>query len=642
MNTLLIDIETYSSVDIGKCGVYKYVESDDFDIILFSYSVDGAPAQLVDLAKGEVIPADVRDAITNPDILKIAHNMVFEITSLSKYLGKELDPEQWQDTMHLSAYLGLPLALGQVGDVLRLEQQKLASGKRLIKLFSCPDKRGKRIFPEDKPDKWEEFKAYCVRDVDTEVELYRKVKDRVVIPAWEREMQLLDYRINKRGVRVDKQLAENAVHFWDICRDKFIARLKEITGVENPNSVAQLKEWLKKRTHKDIDSLNKLALQDLLKLHQWGSVGEVLRLRQELGKTSVKKYEAMLNCICTDGRAHGITQYYGTTTGRFAGRMIQTQNLPQNHITDLSFARTLLYNNAYEDMEMSYSSVTDTLSQLIRTALIPSDGNIFHICDFSAIECRVVAWLAGEQWVLDVFRKGGDIYCATASKMFGVPVEKHGQNSELRQKGKIATLALGYQGGVGALKTMGGERMGLTEDEMKNIVRMWRGANKSIVALWATVEKAATCAITTGQSVKINHGITFSMHFGFLHVTLPSGRTICYPRAKMIPWEDGRQRISYERTNQETKKWERAETYGGKMVENIVQAVARDILVAIMLRTERAGLPIVFHVHDEIIVDAPKDRTLAEIEAFFAQPIPWAPGLPLKGAGYSGQFYFKD
>lgn len=641
MTSLLIDLETYSSVDITKCGSYKYVESDDFEIILFSYSVDGEKAKLIDMASGESIPKDIEEAIFDEAIVKVAHNMVFEISCLSKFFGKPLDPNQWQDTMILSAYLGLPLALAQVGDVLKLEQQKLASGKRLIKLFSCPDKKGVRTFPEDKPDKWEEFKAYCLRDVDTEVELYKKVNGRVPIPAWERELQILDYNINKRGVRIDTRLANNAVDFWNRCSADMLKRLQDLTGVENPNSVAQLKAWIKKRINKDIDSLNKLAMQDLLKLHQWDSVGDVIRIRQELGKTSVKKYEAMLACVCSDERAHGITQYYGTLTGRFAGRMIQTQNLPQNHIPDLDYARTLLYNNDYSGMEMSYASISDTLSQLIRTALIPSEGRIFHICDFSAIECRVVAWLAGEKWVLDVFREGGDIYCATASKMFGVPVEKHGQNAELRQKGKIATLALGYQGGIGALKTMGGERMGLSEDEMKGIVKMWRNANKKIVEFWAMVEKAAMATLSSGRPTKINWGITFSVRFGFLFITLPSGRSISYPRCHLVNM-DGENHITYERNNQETHKWERIETYGGKMVENIVQALARDILAVIMLRCEKAGLPIVFHVHDEIIVDSPKDRTLKEIEAFFAQPIPWAPELPLKGAGYSGRYYFKD
>lgn len=641
MNTLLIDIETYSSVDITKCGAYKYAESEDFEVLLFSYSRDSEKAKIVDLASGETIPSDIESAIFDPSVQKIAHNMAFEITCLSKYFGKELDPWQWHDTMIMSAYLGLPLGLAAVGDVLRLEQQKLASGKRLISLFCTPDKNGKRVFPEDKPNKWGEFVAYCLRDVDTEVELYKKVSNRVVVPGWERELQILDYRINRRGVRIDTRLARNAVAFWERRSSDMTDRLRAITGLENPNSVAQLKTWLKKRMGKDIDSLNKVALQDFLRLYQFGPTGEAIRLRQELGKTSVKKYEAMLNAACKDERARGITQYYGTLTGRFAGRMIQTQNLPQNHIPDLEFARTLLYNNAYDDMEMSYESVSDTLSQLIRTALIPSDGRIFHICDFSAIECRVLAWLAGENWVLDVFRNGGDIYCATASRMFGVPVEKHGQNAELRQKGKIATLALGYQGGVGALKAMGGERMGLNEDEMKNIVRMWRSSNKKIVELWATLEKAVTRTLTTGQPTKVNWGITYSMHFGFLHCTLPSGRSIVYPRAKMIPWEDG-MRISYERTNQETHKWERIETYGGKLTENVVQAIARDILAVVMLRCEKAGLPIVFHVHDEVIIDAPKDRELSEVEALFGQPISWAPGLPLKGAGYSGNFYFKD
>ena len=640
MTTLLIDIETYCPIDLGKCGLYKYVEDPDFAIVLFSYSVDGEPAKLVDIASGEEIPDEIRHACYSEYVTKIAHNMTFEITCLSKFFGEELDPEQWQDTMILSAYLGLPLSLKEVGNVLRLNQQKLASGTRLISMFSKPNSKGNRVLPTDKPQQWEEFKEYCLKDVDTEVELYKKVNGRVFVPAWEREMHLMDFRINKRGVRIDTSFASNALRMWEINEDALINEMKELTGLENPNSVVQLTGWLQKHYFLPFKGLDKLSVADMLK-KATGRVKRVLEIRQELGKTSVKKYVAMLNCVCGDERARGITQYYGTTTGRFAGRLIQTQNLPQNHIPDLEFARHLVATGDYDGLEMSYESVSDTLSQLIRTAFVPSDGRTFHICDFSAIECRVLAWLAGEKWVLDVFRQGGDIYCATASQMFGVPVEKHGQNSELRQKGKIATLALGYQGGVGALKAMGGDRMGLTESEMKDIVRKWRRANKHIVDFWSVVERAAIATIVTGQPHTINRGITFSMRFGFLFVTLPSGRSIAYPRARIVSREMS-DAVQYERTNQETRKWEKADTYGGKITENITQAVARDILALIILRCEKAGLPVVFHVHDEVIIDAPKDRTLEEVESIFGEPIPWAPGLPLKGAGYSGQFYYKD
>lgn len=640
MDTLLIDIETYSSVDLSKSGIYRYVESDDFSVILFAYSVDGEKAKMVDLAKGESIPEEIHKAIFDPAVLKIAHNMSFELVCLSKHFGVDLDPWQWQDTMVLGAYLGLPLSLDSVGKVLRLSEQKSATGKRLIGIFSKPNTKGVRVFPEDKPKEWEEFKAYGLQDVDTEVALYKKVNARVPVPAWERELQMADYAINKRGVRIDSNLARNACMFWVRTEEQLIEEMKKITGLDNPNSVTQLKGWLRKYGEVT-DSLDKVTVSDMLKKCILSNVRRVLEIRLELGKTSVKKYVSMLNCVCDDERAHGITQYYGTVTGRWSGRMIQTQNLPQNHIPDLAYARGLLSSADYDGMEMSYESIPDTLSQLIRTALVASPGNILHVCDFSAIECRVIAWLAGENWVLDVFRKDGDIYCATASQMFGIPVEKHGANAEYRQKGKIATLALGYQGSLGSLRTMGGERMGLTEKEMRDIIRKWRGANPKIVDLWGIVERAAMATIETGQPHTINRGVTFSMRFGFLFVTLPSGRSIAYPRAKLMEY-DGRIQVSYERTNQETKKWERVPTYGGKMVENIVQAIARDILGIIILRCEKAGLPIVFHVHDEVIIDSTPDRTLQEVEELFGKPIPWAPDLPLKGSGYSTPFYKKD
>lgn len=640
MDTLLIDIETYSSVDLTKSGLYRYVESEDFAITLFSYSIDGAKAVIVDFASGEMLPPAIHEAIFDSTVLKLAHNMAFEIVCLSKYFGIEIDPWQWQDTMVLSAYLGLPLSLDAVGKVLRLSEQKSATGTRLINIFSKPNSKGVRVHPEDKPTEWEDFKAYCLQDVDTEVALYKKVNGRVPIPSWERELQMADFVINRRGVRIDDNLARNAVAFWVRVEQQLTEEMKRITGLENPNSVTQLKAWLRSKGE-TADSLDKVAVSDMLKKAILSNVKRVLEIRLELGKTSVKKYVAMLCCQCNDGRAHGITQYYGTVTGRWSGRMIQTQNLPQNHIPDLEYARRLLAEGDYEGMEMTYGSIPDTLSQLIRTALVPSPGRVFHVCDFSAIECRVIAWLAGENWVLDVFRKDGDIYCATASQMFGIPVEKHGVNAEYRQKGKIATLALGYQGSLGSLKAMGGDRMGLTDKEMKDIVRKWRNANPHIVKLWDIVERAAISTIETGQPHTINRGVTFSMRYGFLFVTLPSGRSIAYPRAKIVE-EDDRLQVSYERTDQETKRWERSRTYGGKMVENIVQAIARDILGVIILRCESAGLPIVFHVHDEVIIDSTPDRSLSEIETLFSLPIPWAPGLPLKGSGYTTPFYKKD
>lgn len=642
MNALLIDIETYSDEDITKTGLYSYVESPSFRILLFSYAVDFGSSTCCDLCMGDNIPDNIVSAIFDPAVKKYAHNMAFEITCLSKYFGVPLKPEQWHDTMILGAYLGLPLSLSNLGTVLHLEKQKLSVGKQLIYFFSKPY-RGERRLPQDNLEKWNQFKEYCDRDVDTEVLVARKLNDRVPVPAWERQLQLLDYEINKRGVGIDVNLAQNAIKFWKRCSDELMEEMAGLTGLDNPNSVVQLKDWLS-RHGLELDTIDKVSVGEALKKDLDPTVRRVLEIRRELGKTSVKKYEAMLNMVCKDGRARGITQYYGTFTGRWAGRGLQTQNLPQNHLKNLDFARQLLADGDYDGMEMSFKSIPDTLSQLIRTALIPSPGNVFHVCDFSAIEARVIAWLSGEEWVLDTFRDGGDIYCATASKMFGVPVEKHGRNAELRQKGKIATLALGYQGGIGALRAMGGDRMGLSEEEMRRIVKLWRESNANTVKLWDILGNSAIACINNGNGappIEVNRGITFRMAYGFMFVTLPSGRSISYPRVRLAEGEYGT-RIIYERMNQTTKKWEEADTFGGKLSENIVQAVARDILAVVLMRVARAGLEVVFHVHDELIVDAPKNRSLQEIESFFSEPIPWAPGLPLKGAGYSGNYYYKD
>ena len=642
MKTLLIDIETYSDVDLTKCGVHRYVESPAFRVLLFSYSVDFSPAVIVDTQRGEQIPDEISRAVSDPAVTKIAHNAVFELTCLSKFFGQTLDETQWEDTMVWAMRMGLPGQLAALSRVLNLEKEKLSIGTSLIRYFSVPDKNGKQRPPEADLDKWESFKTYCLRDVDSEVEVAVKLLNKSQVPDWERDVQILDYRINKRGVRIDTDFVRNAINFSRRNEEELIEEAKRITKLDNPNSVSQLKDWIHRRTGIKLASLNKKSLEDLDVRFMPFDVRRMLEIRRSLGKTSLAKYDAMLNCVCNDGRARGLTQYYGAVqTGRWAGRLVQLQNLPQNHLASLDYARSLVSEGDYDTFSFIYDDVRGTLSELIRTAFIPSEGNHFIVCDFSAIEARVIAWLAGEKWVLETFEQGGDIYCATASRMFGVPVEKHGQNAHLRPKGKVAVLALGYQGGVGALKAMGGERMGLHEEEMKRIVRLWRDSNPHIVRLWGIVESAAKAVLRSGKSITINRGVTFYTKYGFLFVKLPSGRSIAYPRARIIE-EDGEERITYERMNQETRKWERTDTYGGKLVENCTQGIARDALAVILLREQKAGLDVVFHVHDETITDCPTEIGTETVKAIFDEPIDWAPGLPLKGAAYEGNYYYKD
>lgn len=643
MTSLLIDIETYSDVDLSACGLYKYVESDNFKVLLFSYSMDGTPAEIVDFEAGEELPAEVRHALLDPSVKKLAHNMSFEIVCLSKHFGQKMDETQWYDTMIMGAYLGLPLALGQLGEVLGLseDKQKMREGKALITFF-CKPYKGARRTREQHKERWELFKQYCRRDVDSEVEIGRRLVDKAWQPRWEREVQLLDFRINQRGVAVDATLARNALRFWERCSAELSEEAKKITGLENPSSIAQLRPWLASWGVKT-EALDKSVVKELLKNPYLPErVRRMLEIRLDLGKTSVKKYETMLQWRCKDGRAHGLTQYYGTFTGRFSGRGVQTQNLPQNHLSDLGLAREILRGGDYEMMSLCYDSIPDTLSQLIRTALIPSEGGVLHVCDFSAIEARVTAWVSGEQWVLDTFANGGDIYCVTASRMFGVEVTKHGPHGDLRQPGKVAVLACGYGGGPAAFDSMARNYgLNFTDKEKETYVRQWRRANPNTVNLWGVVERAAIAAIQTGRVIAINRGIRMQKRYGMLFVTLPSGRRIAYPRVDATETFKG-MRITYERQNQTTKKWETADTWGGKLVENIVQAIARDILCHVMLKTEKQGHKIVFHVHDEIIVDSQRPNALAEIEALFAEPIDWCPGLPLKGAGYTTPYYMKD
>lgn len=648
MRELGIDIETYSSNDLPDCGVYKYVEAEDFTILLFAYSWDGSPAVCVDLASGEELPSEVFEALTDPSVTKTAFNASFERICIQKHFGIRLDVRQWKCTMVRAARMGLPLSLGQCAEVLRIEEGKMTEGKALIRLFSQPSRSGKRVLPSDKPDKWEVFKLYNARDVDVEQAVLAKVR-RLEPAEFDELLYIADQNINDRGVLIDLTLVENAKRFDDTYKAELLEEAKTLTGLENPNSVSQLKEWIQKTTGIKPDTLRKGDLDELESRFRWSKkVSRMFALRRELGKTSNKKYGAMLSCVCADGRIHGLLQFCGAArTGRWAGRLVQVQNLPQNHLDSLDDARRLVKDGDYEEFAMSYASVSSTLSELIRTSFVAAPGHTFHVCDFSAIEARVIAWYAGEKWVLDVFRTHGKIYEATASQMYHVPIEEITKMDPRRQKGKIATLALGYGGGISALEAMGGKRIGLSEDEMKEIVKMWRRSNPNIVRFWETVERCAVRAIRdkSEQPILANRGLEFSYRWGMLLVTLPSGRTICYPRARIgteSDWRGEHDIIEYEGLNQTTKKWESIRTYGGKLVENIVQATARDILGMVILKAEERGFPIVFHIHDEIIVEASPEQTLEQIEAIFSEPLPWCRDLPLKGAGYSTQYYLKD
>ena len=653
MQELGIDIETYSSNDLPSCGVYKYVEAEDFTILLFAYSVDGGPVTCCDFAQGEELPEEILAALRDPKIVKTAFNAAFERICISKYYGWPLmDPAQWRCTMVRAARMGLPLSLGQCGEVLKLADGKMKEGAALIRYFSCPTRKKDgtivRHLPSDAPDRWEVFVKYNIRDVEVEQAILKIVR-RLEPADFDEELYTVDQLINDRGVMIDRQLVDNAARFDEEYKQHLLAEAQELSGMDNPNSPSQIKEYLQKVTGQVFQSLNKKSLDDIEdSLKYWPKARKVLALRREMGKTSNKKYCAMQQCVCSDGRIHGLLQFCGAArTGRWAGRLVQVQNLPQNHLQDLDYARNLVKAGDLEDFELNYGNPTQVLSELIRTAFIAKPGCTFHVCDFSAIEARVIAWLAGETWVLDVFRKGGDIYCATASQMFGVPVEKHGANAELRQKGKIAVLALGYGGGVSALEAMGGSRMGLSQQEEKDIMLRWREANPKIVKLWKVIELAAIRALQTGETITINRGIEIGRHWGCLTIKLPSGRTICYPRASIgvernDGWRGDHPIIEYEGLNQITKKWEKIRTYGGKLTENVVQSIARDILGIVILRAYRESLNIVFHIHDEIIVEAEADQTLKDVEKLFSEPISWCTDLPLKGAGYSTPYYLKD
>lgn len=646
MQYLGIDLETYSSVNLLKGGVYRYCEAEDFEILLFGYSVDGSEVKVVDLAQGEKIPKNIISAIYDDGIIKWAFNATFERICLSRHLGLPtgtyLDPSSWRCTMIWSAYLGLPLSLMGVGAVLGLQRQKLSEGKDLIRYFCTPCNptitNGGRTRNEadDAPDKWKLFIEYNKRDVEVEIAIHQRL-ERFPVPESIWEEYHLDQSINDRGVLVDKDLVDNAIRMDKRAREELIARMKVLTDLENPNSVSQVKTWLSENGL-EVDSLGKkdvkAALQDAP--HQ---IQEVLELRLQLAKSSVKKYQAMENAVCSDGRTRGMFQFYGANrTGRWAGRLVQMQNLPQNHLEDLETARTLVNSGGYEAVQMLYSDVPNTLSQLVRTAFVPRGGSRFIVSDFSAIEARVLSWLAGETWRMEVFAGNGDIYCASASQMFKVPVEKHGQNAHLRQKGKIAELALGYGGSVGALKAMGALDMGLEENELKPLVDVWRQSNPNIVQLWWDVDKVVKEAVKDRISTN-THGIRFSYESGFLFITLPSGRRLAYVKPRMGTNDFGSDCVTYEGVGA-TKKWERIETYGPKVVENIVQAISRDILCYSMqqLKDHR----ICMHIHDEIVIEAPAEVELEAIEASMAASPSWADGLLLNADGFETKFYKKD
>ena len=653
MRQLLLDFETYSTVDIKSCGSFRYMDDPSFEILLLAYAFDDEPVKLVDFATGETWPQEFLDALRDPSVRKEAWNCAFERFALQQKL-EYTPPEQWFDVMILAAQCGLPMSLDAAGKALGLseEQAKMKEGKALIRYFCCPCKPSKvngqrtRNLPEHAPEKWQTFKEYCIRDVEAERTIARILRQWEPSPE-EHRFWCLDARINEKGVRIDKQLAAFAVAMDAKYRQELTDRAVSLTGLENPKSVSQVKTWLADQEGKDFPSLNKKVIADVVSSLQTDKAREFMALRSELSKSSTSKYEAMLRALGSDDHARGCFQFYGANrTGRFAGRLIQFQNLPQNHMDTLGAARALVRKGHYETLKALYGGITSPLSELIRTAIIPEDGCQIMVADFSAIEARVIAWIAGEQWRLDVFQNGGDIYCASASQMFHVPVEKHGVNGELRQKGKIAELALGYGGGVNALKAFGADKMGMSEEEMQETVDLWRAASPNICALWKDIERAAIhCIVRRQTTVSPQAHIRFDLEKGILWMTLPSGRRIAYYGAAYEPstLHPGRKAISYMGVDQQTKKWSRIETWGGKLVENLVQATARDCLREAMFALDTAGFDIRAHVHDEVIVSEPiGGRTVEEMSTLMGQPIPWAEGLPLRADGYETPFYKKD
>ena len=658
INMITIDIETRSDKDISKCGVYAYTDTPYFDILLFAYSIDGQPVQVVDTANGEEIPENVLAALADENVVKRAFNCNFERVCLSKYLrenypqyfqsysidedtvGDFLNPESWHCSMIHARTLGLPLSLAEVGKVLGIEQQKMTEGKALIKFFCVPydtiDGVPQFHSPTDYPDKWEIFKAYNKRDVEAELEIDRRLS-RFPVPDFLWKEFYLDQEINDRGILVDMQLADKAISLDAEAKEELTVEMKRLTGVENPNSVYQLLDWLETQGYKS-DSLGKAQVQELIKTTK-EPVKSVLQMRLQLSKSSVKKYTAMKNTACSDNRARGMFSFYGASrTGRWAGRNVQLQNLPQNHLPDLTEARELVKYGSFEDIQMLYDDVPDILSQLIRTAFIPRQGMKFIVADFSAIEARVIAWLAGEEWRMKAFANGEDIYCASASKMFGVPVVKHGENGHLRQKGKISELACGFGGSVGAMKAMGADSLGLSDTELKQIVTDWREASPHITELWWAVDRAVKKAVKEKTATK-THGLLFSYEAGFLFIRLPSGRRLAYAKPYIGKNKFGGESVTYMGINAQ-KKWDRLESYGPKFVENCVQGIARDLLMYSMQTLSQYF--IVGHIHDEMIIECPKDTKLDEICQQMARTPDWAKGLLLRADGYECSFYKKD
>ena len=651
----MIDLETYSSVDIRKAGAFKYVESDDFEILLLAYAWDDGPVKVLDLTRANpnLLDCDwnierelrgIEVALIDPDVVKVAHNSAFERACLAKFLDHALPAEEWEDTMILAAMNGLPMSLDDAGAALQLKDQKIKEGTALINYFCKPCKptiaNGGRTrnLPEHAPDKWERFVEYCCRDVEVEQAIYYRLQG-FPVTDFERKVWALDSRINERGVLVDVELAEAAIALDEEFREEHTAEMRRLTGLDNPNSVAQLKGWLE-AVGVSCESLNKATVADLKKAVPDPTTRRVLELRQMLGKTAAKKYSAMTAAACRDDRVRGILQYYGAgRTGRWAGRLVQPQNMAQNHLEQIDKVRELVRQRDLETLEIAYDNVPDVLGQLTRTALIAKPGHTFLVSDYAAIEARVIAYLAGEQWRMDVFAKGGDIYCSSASQMFKVPVVKHGINGHLRQKGKIAELACGYGGGVGALKAFGADKMGLTEEEMLDIVTQWRQASPTIPRFWRDAENAAKRALDNpGRTFSIPCGVKYRRDADALRCQLPSGRVLSYWGARLDI--DGS--ICFMGQNQTTRKWEKTETWGGKLVENIVQAVARDCLAEALVKLDEEGYDIVFHVHDEIIAEAPHGSGWEDMAEIMGEPIAWAPGLLLRGDGYTTEFYMKD
>ena len=660
IHTLSIDVETFSDVDLKKCGVYKYAESPNFEVLLFGASVDGGEVTVYDLASGDTVPEEIIQALADDSVIKWAYNASFERVCLSVWLRRNypqyfssysieedtvrnyLDPSSWRCSLVWGAYMGLPLSLEGIGKVLKLENQKMAEGKALIRYFCVPCKPTKanggrtRNLPEHDPVKWSTFIAYNKRDVETEMAIQQKLS-KFPVPNFLWEEYHLDQDINDRGIQLDMVLVEQAIAIDNRSREELSAKMRQLTALENPNSVQQMKEWLTKHGL-EVDSLDKKAVKELLKTAP-PELAEVLELRRQLAKSSVKKYQAMQNAVCTDGRARGMFQFYGANrSGRWAGRLIQLQNLPQNHMAHLEDARSLVRSGDYTLLSALYDSVLEVLSELIRTAFVPRDGYKFIVSDFSAIEARVLSFLAGESWRLKVFAENGDIYCASATAMFHVPVEKHGQNAHLRQKGKIAELALGYGGSVGALKSMGALEMGLAEEELQPLVDAWRTSNPNIVQLWWDVDNAVKTTVRQRLDTE-THGIRFRYRSGMLFIILPSGRQLCYVKPKMGTNKFGGDSVTYEGVGS-TKKWERIESYGPKFVENIVQAISRDILMYAMRTLSHCF--IVGHVHDELIIECSLDVSLDAVCEQMGRTPPWIGGLNLRADGYETMFYKKD